>query len=52
MEMRYILPGKDRPRFERVEGCVRPLDGFMKIWKKYPEARIISFDGHEIKTKA
>ena len=52
MMMRFKLPGKTRVRFEQVDGCKRPLDGFTKIWKKYPDAEIVSFDGHEIKTKA
>lgn len=51
MMMRFRLPGKDRPRFENVDGCVRILDGFSKIWEKYPDADIISFDGHEVKRK-
>ena len=52
MDMRFRVPGKNLPRFERVDGCRRLVDGFSKIWEKYPGAEIVSFDGHEVKTKA
>ncbi len=52
MEMVFRVPGKNRPRIMRVEGCQRPLDGFSAILNKYPNAEFVSFDGHLYKTKA
>ena len=52
MEMVFRVPGKGRPRVMKVEGCRRPLDGFIGVLKKYPNAEFVSFNGHLIKAKA
>ncbi len=52
MEMVFRVPGKNRPRVMKVEGCRRLLDGFSAVLDKYPDAEFVSFNGHPIKTKA
>ncbi len=52
MEMVFRIPGKNRPRIMRVEGCKRLLDGFSAVLNKYPNAEFISFNGYQYKTKA
>ena len=51
MEMVFRVPGKNRPRVMKVEGCKRPLDGFTAVLKQHPDAEFISFDGYLYKTK-
>lgn len=51
MEMVFRVPGKERPRVMKVEGCKRLLDGFSAVLKKYPDAEFISFNGHKYLTK-
>lgn len=48
MEIRYILPGKSRPRVFQAE-YEAPVDAFRLLYSKYPNAIPISFDGRQIK---
>ncbi len=52
MEMVFRVPGKNRSRVMRVEGCQRPIDGFSAVLNKYPDAEFVSFNGYQYKTKA
>lgn len=52
MEMVFMVPGKSRPRYMKVENCKRLLDGFVAVLNKYPNAEFVSFNGYKYKTKA
>ncbi len=51
MEIRYCLPGKNRPRVFTAE-YKAPIDAFRKLFKEFPEAIPISFDGNKITKSA
>lgn len=52
MTMVFRVPGKERNRVMKVTGCKRLLDGFTGVLKKYPDAEIVSFNGHKVMKKA
>ena len=52
MTIRYTLPGKARPRVF-VGHCKKGMvEAFRELFKKFPDAKPVSFDGHEIKKQA
>ena len=48
MEIRYLLPGKSRPRVMQAKWVKAPIEAFRELFKKYPDAEPISFNGHNI----
>ena len=52
MEIRYLLPGKSRPRVIQAHWQKGIIEAFRELWKKFPDAIPLTFDGHQIKKSA
>ena len=52
LTIRYTIPGKDRPRVFIGHWNKGMIEAFRELFKKIPNAKPISFDGHEIKKQA
>jgi hypothetical protein len=52
MVIRYVLPGKTRARVFVGHWEKGMVEAFRELFKRFPDANPISFDGHEIKKKA
>ena len=52
MVIRYVLPGKARARVFVGHWEKGMVEAFRELFKRFPEAKLISFDGHEIKKSA
>ena len=52
MEIRYVLPNHSRPRVFRTTWKKGMVEAFRELFKVYPNANPISFNGHTIKTRA
>jgi hypothetical protein len=52
LKVQFTLPGKSRPRFMEIIYTGGVVNGFRQVYKKFPEAEIISFNGIPIRKKA
>ena len=52
IHIRYLLPGKARARVFVGHWEKGMVEAFRELYKRFPDAKPISFDGHEIKQKA